>query len=96
MNKKLSDSIYNSSKNNNLNLVLGGDHSLGLGSIDGQLRNHKENLKVLWIDAHADINTLKTTSSQNYHGMPVSHLLGLDNMNGLKGFEWKTIDLKPE
>lgn len=35
-----------------------------------------ENLKVIWIDAHGDINLPETSPSGNYHGMPVAHLLG--------------------
>ena len=53
-------------------------------------------MKVLWIDAHADINTMNTSPSGNYHGMPVSHLLGLDNMNSLEGYEWKRENISPE
>ena len=56
-------------------LVLGGDHSLALGSIRGATRNKK--LGVIWIDAHADFNTTETTPSGNIHGMPLAALCGL-------------------
>src|SRR5258708_31955932 len=56
-------------------LVLGGDHSLSLGSIRGAARWKK--LGVIWIDAHADFNTDKTTPSGNIHGMPLAALCGL-------------------
>lgn len=56
-------------------LVLGGDHSLSLGSLRGAAR--KRNLGVLWIDAHADFNTTETTPSGNIHGMPLAALSGL-------------------
>lgn len=56
-------------------LVLGGDHSLSLGSIRGAARDRK--IGVLWIDAHADFNTEKTTPSGNIHGMPLSAVCGL-------------------
>jgi len=56
-------------------LVLGGDHSLALGSIHGAARVRK--LGVLWVDAHADFNTAATTPSGNIHGMPLSALCGL-------------------
>jgi len=55
-------------------LVLGGDHSLSLGSIRGAARNRKVGL--IWVDAHADFNTEKTTPSGNIHGMPLSALCG--------------------
>jgi arginase len=56
-------------------LVLGGDHSLSLGSIRGAARHRK--LGVLWVDAHADFNTPETTPSGNIHGMPLAALCGL-------------------
>lgn len=42
---------------------------------------------VVWVDAHADINTVETTTSGNIHGMPVSFLMGL-NKERVRGFEW--------
>lgn len=59
-------------------IVLGGDHSIAIGTIRGVL-NHVENLGILWFDAHGDINTEQTTPSGNIHGMPVASLLGLGN-----------------
>jgi arginase len=56
-------------------LVLGGDHSLSLGSIRGAAKT--KTLGVIWIDAHADFNTEETTPSGNIHGMPLSALSGL-------------------
>ncbi|HET6846379.1 MAG TPA: arginase [Anaerolineales bacterium] len=55
-------------------LVLGGDHSLSLGSIRGAAKAHK--LGLIWVDAHADFNTEQTTPSGNIHGMPLSALCG--------------------
>ena len=75
---------------------MGGDHSCGTGSVYGSFKKYKDNLKVLWIDAHADINTINSSPSGNYHGMPVSHLLGIDSMNEIEGYEWKIENLKPE
>ena len=54
-----------------LALTLGGDHSVGLGSVAGSL-DHCEDTVVFWVDAHADINTMSSSSSGNMHGMPVS------------------------
>jgi arginase len=56
-------------------LVLGGDHSLSLGSIRGAAR--LKSLGVIWVDAHADFNTPATTPSGNIHGMPLAALCGL-------------------
>lgn len=59
-----------------LPLILGGDHSIALGSISGTARVHK-NLGVIWIDAHADFNTEETTPSGNIHGMILAALSGI-------------------
>jgi arginase len=55
-------------------LTLGGDHSIGVGTIHGVL-SANQNTSVLWIDAHADLNTPLTSPSGNVHGMPVSFCL---------------------
>lgn len=60
-------------------LVLGGDHSQAIGSIAGMarhLRKKGQDLGVLWVDAHADMNTPDTSPSGNIHGMPLAALLG--------------------
>jgi len=57
-------------------LILGGDHSIALGSISGVARVHRQ-LGVLWIDAHPDFNTEETTPSGNIHGMVLAALSGL-------------------
>jgi arginase len=57
-------------------LVLGGDHSVALGTLGGLARLHGAG-GVLWIDAHADINTPATSPSGNVHGMPLAAALGL-------------------
>ncbi len=56
-------------------LVLGGDHSLSIGSVRGAARNRR--LGLIWIDAHGDFNTHETTPSGNLHGMPLAGLAGL-------------------
>ncbi|MCX6131250.1 MAG: arginase [Proteobacteria bacterium] len=61
-------------------LILGGDHSVAIGSISGVLRHfHKKNetIGLIWIDAHADVNTPATSPSGNIHGMPLAVLIGL-------------------
>ena len=62
-----------------LPILVGGDHSLAIGSIAAaaqHAREHKRKLRVLWFDAHADTNTNVLTPSGNIHGMPVAILLG--------------------
>ena len=61
-------------------LLLGGDHSLAAGSVSGVAefyRRKGEKIGVIWIDAHPDINTPRTSPSGNVHGMPLAALLGL-------------------
>lgn len=55
-------------------LVLGGDHSLALGSVAGSTRHRK--LGLIWLDTHGDFNTHETTPSGNIHGMPLAALCG--------------------
>lgn len=55
-------------------LFLGGDHSLAIGTIGGV--THREPTGVIWVDAHGDANSPKTSPSGNVHGMPVSALMG--------------------
>lgn len=57
-------------------LVLGGDHSIAIGSMAG-VSQHYDNLGVIWYDAHGDINTVETSPSGNIHGMPLAVNLGL-------------------
>src|SRR5699024_10283985 len=57
-------------------LVLGGDHSIAIGTLAG-VSHHYENLGLIWYDAHGDINTEETTPSGNIHGMPLAISLGL-------------------
>lgn len=57
-------------------VFLGGDHSIAIGSVAAAL-NRQEKVGVLWVDAHGDFNTPKTTPSGNVHGMVVSTLMGM-------------------
>jgi arginase len=66
-------------KANQLPLILGGDHSIAIGSFAGAASYYKkqnETLGLIWFDAHADMNTPETTPSGNIHGMPLAALLG--------------------
>lgn len=62
-----------------LPIVLGGDHSIAIGSISGvasYCRTRSQSLGLIWFDAHPDMNTPETTHSGNIHGMPLAALLG--------------------
>ena len=56
---------------------IGGDHSMSIATVAHSLNVHK-NLKVIWFDAHPDINTYYRSKTKNLHGMPLSYLSGLD------------------
>jgi arginase len=72
----LANQVTTALQENEFPLILGGDHSVALGSVAGVAKVHK-NIGVLWIDAHADFNTPETTPSGNIHGMILSALAGL-------------------
>ncbi|GGD68739.1 arginase [Paenibacillus nasutitermitis] len=71
-------------------LTLGGDHSIAMGTIAG-LTEHKQRLGVIWIDAHADLNTPRTSPSGNLHGMSLAAGLGHGDsrFTRLRGFSPK-------
>jgi len=63
---------------NNVVVTLGGDHSIGRSTVSSSISKYNNNLMVIWVDAHADINTKKTSSSGNTHGMPLSGIFNLE------------------
>lgn len=75
LNTNLAHAVYCSLKAGSFPLVIGGDHSLGLGSVSGASKLFKD-LGVVWIDAHGDINTHETSHTGNIHGMPLSAAMG--------------------
>ena len=72
--EKLAKSVEDSVKKFDRTIVLGGDHSLAIGSISGHAASCSD-LCVIWIDAHTDINTPESSLSGNMHGMPLSFLI---------------------
>lgn len=74
-NTKLAFKVSESIADGNFPVILGGDHSLGMGSIAG-VSKHYKNLGVVWIDAHGDLNTHDTTITGNVHGMPLAASIG--------------------
>ena len=78
-NQLVHEAVYAELAAGRLPIMLGGDHSLAIGSISAVARRCREQgkkLRVLWFDAHADFNTATLTPSGNIHGMPVACLLG--------------------
>lgn len=75
MARRAAGAVATSVQQGNFPLVLGGDHSIALGSIRGAAKHL--NLGVIWIDAHADFNSAETTPSGNIHGMPLAALCGV-------------------
>ena len=70
--RQLADSVQEGFAKGSFPFVVGGDHSLGIGSIAGLSRCiPADQLSVVWIDAHTDINTNLTSESHNIHGMPL-------------------------
>ncbi|HAV77040.1 MAG TPA: arginase [Anaerolineae bacterium] len=74
MGRRIAGAVSTSIQGGRFPLVLGGDHSLSVGSIRGAAKHKK--IGVVWVDAHADFNTPETTPSGNIHGMPLAALCG--------------------
>jgi arginase len=88
----LSKQVYDHAKEGRFVLTLGGDHSIAIGTISGTAKAIRERLgremAVIWVDAHADINTPETSDSGNIHGMPVAFLTGLASDKPDAPFGW--------
>lgn len=76
INTKLAARVEVIAKKGNFPLVLGGDHSIAIGTLSG-LTRHYQRLGVIWFDAHADLNTADTSPSGNIHGMSLAVALGM-------------------
>jgi arginase len=90
--KRLSEQVYAHAKEGRCVLTLGGDHSIAIGTVSGTAKAIRERLgremAVIWVDAHADINTPETSESGNIHGMPVAFLTGLAKEKREDVFGW--------
>jgi arginase len=75
INTNLAHSVYAALQTGSFPLTIGGDHSVGLGSISG-VSKASDNFAVIWMDAHGDINTHDTSESGNIHGMPLAKVMG--------------------
>ncbi|MFN3454309.1 MAG: arginase family protein [Pseudobdellovibrio sp.] len=92
--KYLSDLCFLGLNKNNLCLSFGGDHSIALSTIEASLRYNPRTL-ILWIDAHADINSAENSISGNFHGMPVYYLMQ-PSENKPESLKWMQEVLNPE
>ncbi|MEK3997154.1 arginase [Psychrobacillus sp. FSL K6-2365] len=72
----LANKVHDIIGEGNFPIVLGGDHSIAIGTLAG-LADRYDNLGVIWYDAHADLNTAETSPSGNIHGMPLAVSIGL-------------------
>ncbi|MGL4331500.1 MAG: arginase [Bacteroidales bacterium] len=75
VNNNLAELVYDTLQGDGFPLVIGGDHSLGLGSASG-VGEAFDDFGIIWLDAHGDINTHETTPSGNIHGMALGALMG--------------------
>src|SRR5208282_4098290 len=78
-NHEVHDAVYRELREHRLPILLGGDHSLSIGSISAVARHCRDEhrpLRVIWLDAHADFNTRELSPSGSLHGMPVACLCG--------------------
>lgn len=94
INTNLAEQVYTSLKSNNFPFIIGGDHSLGIGSIAGAAKIFNE-IAVIWVDAHGDINTDKTSPSGNIHGMPLAASMGVGH-SSLTNLYFEGQKVKPE
>lgn len=88
-NKKLSGAVSRAIGAGHTLVMLGGDHSLAMGSVEGHAQQCPD-LCLIWVDAHADINTPVTSPSGNLHGQPVAFMLKelQDKVPNLPGLTW--------
>lgn len=93
-NNKLAAAVSRIMEKNRFPLILGGDHSIAIGSLAGAAQ-HCKTLGVIWYDAHADINTPETSPTGNIHGMPLAASIGLGHpaLINVAGYKRK---IKPE
>jgi len=87
VNRDLNTNLYNLYQKNLFidgpRVNIGGDHSMSIATVADSIRRYP-NLKLIWMDAHADINTYKESVSKNFHGMPLSILTGIEKNTSLR------------
>jgi len=76
---RIAENVEAALRRRQLPLVIGGDHSIAVGTLSGLSKHYrakKQSVGLLWIDAHADMNTPRTSPSGNVHGMPLACIVG--------------------
>lgn len=94
--QNLANEVERALENDSIPIILGGDHSIAIGSVAGLssfYRKRNERVGVIWFDAHADMNTPDTTPSGNIHGMPFASILGrgAQELTHISGFAPKVM-----
>eukprot|EP00041_Stephanoeca_diplocostata_P003927 m.39471 g.39471 ORF g.39471 m.39471 type:complete len:345 (-) comp14717_c0_seq1:1369-2403(-) len=84
---ELSNKVEESVRSSDATLILGGDHSISIGSVAGILRATPD-VGVIWCDAHCDINTPESSESKNIHGMVLAFLMKLFKAHGDGAYQW--------
>ncbi|WP_134704819.1 arginase [Ammoniphilus sp. YIM 78166] len=94
VNQELAIAVDQEMQKGRFPLVIGGDHSIAIGTIAG-VAKHQKNTGVIWFDAHGDLNTGETSPSGNIHGMSLAVSLGIGHpdLTNIGGFAPK---IKPE
>lgn len=94
VNRELAEAVSDIVANGRFPLILGGDHSISIGTLAG-IAKHRQHVGVIWYDAHGDLNTAETSPSGNIHGMPLAVSLGFgdDRLTNILDFKPK---IKPE
>lgn len=92
--ERLADMVERAADQGRVPVVLGGDHSVAVGTVSGMsryFRKKQAHMGLIWIDAHADMNTPATSPSGNIHGMPLSCVIGMgpQELTGIGGYSPK-------
>lgn len=92
--EELSRTVEKACDNGEIPVVIGGDHSIAMGSLAGfaaSYRKKEQKVGLIWFDAHGDFNTPETTTSGNIHGMPLAISMGYGNpdLTSICGFSPK-------
>ena len=98
MAQALSERVRETMAHGKMPIILGGDHALSMGSVNGvasHCKNIGRELFVLWLDAHADFNTPETSPSGNVHGMPVAMLCREPGLESVMG-NIERVSVKPQ
>ncbi len=90
--KRLMSEVDRSLLNHRIPLVVGGDHSISIGSVSAALNYFGDDLALVWVDAHADLNTPDTSPSGNIHGMTIGALMSEPtSIRGIAGDQWERL-----